>query len=311
MIAIVDYASGDIVKIKCSIEKDSQKYNRLFDLLYGDSLWKVQKVCNMATIHREFQAIQSIPKISFFENIINPLPIEDDQLEFFEIPAKLNAALQHNYNSSQYSAIKSSLKKFGVTLIQGPPGTGKTNTILGILSVLLNSKQETNENRIELNDKKIKDEAVSITQYSTDFKKAQVRKAMPWLRSGFKDWRDGDKHEVVQPLQGHLVYPTADMTDERIKLPKYENNVHNKPQRILICAPSNAAIDQIIRLVLKKGILDNEARQTFPSLVRIGPNYHESLKEVSLEYIMSNEIGPDQLKNPIEVRNNVHLLAYF
>jgi hypothetical protein len=88
-------------------------------------------------------------------------------------------------------------------------------------------------------------------------------------------------------------------------MPKYEQNIHIKPQRILICAPSNAAIDQIIRLVLQKGILDNEGRQTFPSLVRIGPNYHESLKEVSMEYLVTNEMGTDANKNIMEVRTNV------
>lgn len=301
----MDYFSGDVLKIKCYIEKDSQKYKRLFNLLYGDSVWKVQKVCNLATLHREYQGIYSIPKLGFVESIINPGPQDEDKSEYFDIPAKLNAALQHKYNSSQYAAIKSSLKKSGVTLIQGPPGTGKTNTILGILSVLLNSKQETQEHKEEPTIKKTKEEALSLAKYSTDYKKAQYSKAMPWLKTNFKNWRDEDKQEIVLPLEAQYVYPVAEKMDSRIKLPKYENNVHVKPQRILICAPSNAAIDQIIRLVLQKGILDNEGRQTFPSLVRIGPNYHESLKEVSLEYIMTNEIGTDQSKNPADIRTNV------
>jgi len=43
------------------------------------------------------------------------------------------------YNETQYAAIVSSLKQEGVTLVQGPPGTGKTKTVLGTLSVLLQS----------------------------------------------------------------------------------------------------------------------------------------------------------------------------
>lgn len=43
------------------------------------------------------------------------------------------------YNPSQINAIKESLKLEGITLVQGPPGTGKTTTVLGTLSVLLNS----------------------------------------------------------------------------------------------------------------------------------------------------------------------------
>ena len=57
--------------------------------------------------------------------------------------------------------------------------------------------------------------------------------------------------------------------------------------------------------MLQKGILDNEGRQVFPSLVRIGPNYHESLKEVSMEYLVTNEMGTDPNKNIFEVRTNV------
>lgn len=59
--------------------------------------------------------------------------------KYFDIPEKLNIHLKGAYNDSQYNAIRSCLKKEGITLIQGPPGTGKTHTILGVLSVLLNS----------------------------------------------------------------------------------------------------------------------------------------------------------------------------
>jgi senataxin len=38
-----------------------------------------------------------------------------------------------------------SLKQEGVTLIQGPPGTGKTKTVLGTLSVLLQSSLNREE----------------------------------------------------------------------------------------------------------------------------------------------------------------------
>lgn len=57
----------------------------------------------------------------------------------FKIPQTLDHKLKEIYNSSQYEAIYSSLKQEGITLIQGPPGTGKTKTVLGTLSVLLQS----------------------------------------------------------------------------------------------------------------------------------------------------------------------------
>lgn len=213
MIGIVDYFNVDVLKVKVFLAKGSHKYGRIFDLVYEDSQWKIQKVCNMATLHREYQAIYSIPKISFSNVLINPGPLDETDLQYFEIPAKLNSVLQHKYNESQFAAIKSSLKKSGVTLIQGPPGTGKTNTILGILSVLLNSKQEKEIAHAELTTKKIENEALSITAYSSDDKKAHYRKAMPWLTNGYRNWRDQDKVPISLPLEKHLVYPTANMTD--------------------------------------------------------------------------------------------------
>lgn len=211
MIGIVDYFSADILKVKCYLVKGSHKYAKIFDLVYEDSVWQIQKICNMSTMHREYQALHSLPKISFNSLLLNPASKLDAQEEYFEIPAKLNSVLQHRYNSSQFAAIKSSLKKAGVTLIQGPPGTGKTNTILGILSVLLNSKQESTVK--EVTSTELTKEMLSVTQYSSDFKKAQYKKAMPWLRPTFKNWRDGDKTDIILPLEKHLVYPTADMTD--------------------------------------------------------------------------------------------------
>jgi type II secretory ATPase GspE/PulE/Tfp pilus assembly ATPase PilB-like protein len=57
----------------------------------------------------------------------------------FVIPEELDKKLTQLYNKSQYQAIALSLKQEGITLIQGPPGTGKTKTVLGTLSVLLQS----------------------------------------------------------------------------------------------------------------------------------------------------------------------------
>jgi senataxin len=213
MIGIVDYFNIDVLKVKVYLAKGSHKYGLIFDLVYEDSIWKSQKVCNMATLHREYQAIYSIPKIAFSNVLINPGPLDETNQQYFEIPAKLNSVLQHRYNASQFEAIKSSLKKSGVTLIQGPPGTGKTNTILGILSVLLNSKQDKESQINILDSKKIDEEALNITVYSSDEKKAHLKKAMPWLSRGFKNWRDGDRAELNLPLEKHLVYPTSNMTD--------------------------------------------------------------------------------------------------
>lgn len=102
---------------------------------------------------------------------------------YFSIPEKLEAKLKEIYNQSQILAIKETLKKEGVTLIQGPPGTGKTTTVLGTISVLLNSLNETMQDH--LNDMKKK--TTNITM-DLEIPQENISKKRPWLCSGFKDW---------------------------------------------------------------------------------------------------------------------------
>lgn len=96
----------------------------------------------------------------------------------FQIPEELDKRLHSNYNDSQYKAIHNCLKKQGITLIQGPPGTGKTRTVIGTLSVLLNS-----ENRIEESSDEVKH---NVVKYDKD----KRMKTNPWFNSDFVDWRD-------------------------------------------------------------------------------------------------------------------------
>ena len=49
----------------------------------------------------------------------------------------------------------------------------------------------------------------------------------------------------------------AKQTDKLIIVKKINKKEIKKPEKILICAPSNAAIDEIVRKILDKGLLDN------------------------------------------------------
>lgn len=54
---------------------------------------------------------------------------------------------------------------------------------------------------------------------------------------------------------------------------------------MLICGPSNASVDEIIRKMLSDELLDREGKKYIPNFVRIGENYDPSLKEYSLDSI--------------------------
>lgn len=109
------------------------------------------------------------------------------------------------------------------------------------------------------------------------------RKSMPWLYPDYQNNRDKDRQPLKFQIKRHLIYPNAPMTDKMIKLPEKKEEIFANPKKILICAPSNAAIDQIVRLVINKGLFNEEGGKFSPSIVRVGPNFHKDLKAVSLE----------------------------
>ena len=69
------------------------------------------------------------------------------------------------------------------------------------------------------------------------------------------------------------------------------------PEKILICAPSNAAIDEIMRKIIEKGILDSNGTRMEPFLVRVGPNLDRQLEHLSLDFLAQTELKVRNLKD--------------
>jgi hypothetical protein len=63
--------------------------------------------------------------------------------------------------------------------------------------------------------------------------------------------------------------------------------------RVLVCAPSNAALDEIVLRVLKFGLRDGAGNKVMPNIVRAGvtTRMHASIAEVTLEHLVSQAIG--------------------
>ena len=62
------------------------------------------------------------------------------------------------------------------------------------------------------------------------------------------------------------------------------NNQIPKP-RILVVAPSNAAVDVIITRCLKNEFYGNDAKKYMPKLIRLGIGSNPAHKNITLEYI--------------------------
>ncbi|KAI8983501.1 hypothetical protein BDB01DRAFT_791018 [Pilobolus umbonatus] len=123
----------------------------LLNSLSPKTAWDILRVMSLATVIREYSALQGLEQYDLANEILQPkasiLPTPD---------TKTIEHYKHTYkvNNPQAKAIISAIeKKKGFSLIQGPPGTGKTKTILALIVSLLDhkskhSKGERNHNKL-------------------------------------------------------------------------------------------------------------------------------------------------------------------
>jgi len=60
---------------------------------------------------------------------------------------------------------------------------------------------------------------------------------------------------------------------------------------VLVCAPSNSALDEIVLRVLKTGIRDENNNTYNPKIVRIGVKALHSVKAVSMDYLIQQKLS--------------------
>ena len=140
------------------------------------------------------------------------------------------------------------------------------------------------------------DEVVEIVAVSDDDAETRLetlRKSdmLAYGRVGqFKDWMD---HIPPNPLDSTSLLAQAEYSlrgvERGIRVipmgPASDGPVSTGPgkNRILVCAPSNAAIDEILRRIVSEGLWGRDGEKYVPTVVRVGPNVHPSLAQYSLE----------------------------
>jgi senataxin len=84
-------------------------------------------------------------------------------------------------------------------------------------------------------------------------------------------------------------------------------------QKILVCAPSNAAVDEIILRIQKLKLISLSGKTHEVSLVRIGAHDYEPPQEVrqrTLDYLVEKEMGGEAVKVDFarvdEMKDKIH-----
>jgi senataxin len=226
---------------------------------------------------------------------------QQQQQHCWEIPKDLIEAMTENSKAdkAQFDITTNVALTKGnpITLIQGPPGTGKTTTIVSLLSVIL-AAQPINRNHVpKMNGSSYSRDYISNkkSKLSEEEEKLIRKKAQPWLY-GLPNPRD--------------CYPSFDLDDsseddidDRNKFPPLPSSLPieligpnvSKRTKILVCAPSNSALDEIVRRVLERetGLLNESGNPYLPNVVRCGLNVHEDVAYKSLDHLISERISSD------------------
>ena len=61
--------------------------------------------------------------------------------------------------------------------------------------------------------------------------------------------------------------------------------------RLLVCAPSNAAVDNIILKIMEDGFIDGQGQRYNPSMIRVGVGQSAAVKAVALETKVDTILG--------------------
>ncbi|KAK8967609.1 putative helicase MAGATAMA 3 [Platanthera guangdongensis] len=249
-----DKKFSTILVIKLYLPDSSSRLNKVKRLLIERSKWFLNKVMNITSQLREFQALSSLNVVPMLPIILNPVDhslghTEPQKVDLSKLSQSMQEMFKSSFNSSQLWAISVAIRaqtsrKFELSLIQGPPGTGKTRTIVAIISALL-SLQRVSKNYscavLSDRNREINTLPNSRTHITHSAEVARAWQGAAFAKQLLKDTEKGSSIPRDSFLKG----------------------------RVLICAQSNAAVDELVSRI-SEGLCGNDGKLYKPFIVRVG-----------------------------------------
>ncbi|PWA95861.1 helicase MAGATAMA 3 [Artemisia annua] len=250
--AVLHFYVGDSYDSRSNVDDD-----HILDKLLPKGVWFLTVLGALATTQREYTALHAFRRLNsqMQSAILQPSPEQFPKYEeqvptapecFTENFAK---HLHQTFNTPQLSAIhwaamhtaagttNGSTKKqdpWPFTLVQGPPGTGKTHTVWGMLNVI---------------------HLVQYQHYYTALLKKLAPESYKQATESPENAPVGSIDQVLQNMDQNLF--------------RTLHKLCPKP-RMLVCAPSNAATDELLTRVLDRGFIDGEMKVYRPDVARVG-----------------------------------------
>jgi len=258
------------------LTENSIRLEKIRDMLMGAEKEKksnlsfnILPLTHMTTTMREFVALSFLESIPLLLPLLNPTTnILSNDTSKIALTAAYGQRLESILNPSQMQALLAAVEGRPFTLLQGPPGTGKTRTAVEVLNSLhLNKFQEYYSS---LSNKAW--ERVRLMSYRAE--KRRLERTHPGLIS------NTEKPVIYQSKNASL----SDIL-QSIDQKSSEDIVISRKPHILVCAPSNAAVDELVRRVLNQGFKDGENKEYRPDILRIGTRKAAETKSTAWETI--------------------------
>lgn len=248
-----------------------------------DHYWNVLRVGALTTIKREFDAMENIRSSILLPALLRPHSIAPITMEAKsnsalvpdhskgvlssdtnsgDLPSRHSQHLEHNFtaiiaekhrlNASQAQAIlHGSTCDKGFAVIQGPPGTGKTRTLIALLNV------------------------IHMTQYQKYYEGLlasldEVHNSVTKKRTDTKQLSSAEKLGEGSLLESMMSAMNRTMTTAMADTKPAALASRTRRPRLLICAPSNSAVDEVVTRLMKWRFYDGRGRDYCPELARIG-----------------------------------------
>ncbi|KAK1323850.1 putative helicase MAGATAMA 3 [Acorus calamus] len=273
------FLDGEVKHVGSEAVESSPRLLKMLSILQmNESFLWILKLTSLSTIMREYSALRSIGSLPFKNLILSAIGESKDnnsQERPWDVPKLLMDSLKYNHNESQLAAICAGLSRRTFVLIQGPPGTGKTQTILGLLSAVLHSSPAKVRSRGDSHTSIRKAELPLQDKYH------HWIKASPWLTNS-------NPRDEIMPVDGDDgFFPSS---GNELK-PEIVNSNRKYRVHVLVCAPSNSALDEIVLRVLHTGIRDENDHVYNPKIVRIGLKPHHSVQAVSMDNLVEQKLA--------------------
>lgn len=273
------FLDGEVNQLNVEQISPCSRLSKMIAALQGTNtvLW-IFKLSSLSTILREYTALRSVGSLPFADLIFSARTKSVDNSadnRSWNIPKRLMEYLESNHNESQLQAIQAGLSRNPIVLIQGPPGTGKTQTILGLLGAVLHATPALMQSKGDT----LTVQGRAEPNFGDKFE--HWMKASPWICGV-------NPRDIIMPMDGDDgFYPTTgnEFKPEVVEA-KRKHRVH-----ILVCAPSNSALDEIVLRLMNTGIRDENGQVYSPSIVRVGLQAHHSVQAVSMDYLVEQRLS--------------------